>query len=123
MIAHSVALDHNPNIGRYRYFITSCSTGIEALMRSKTVVVESGLNPSLLNIFVQFFLVGAQAFGGHAALAAQIQTEVVSRQRWLSLENFNLSVGLAMLLPGPMAVNVVSNGCVCGTDGLLRAQL
>jgi len=40
MIAHSVALDHNPNIGRYRYFITSCSTGIEALMRSKTVVVS-----------------------------------------------------------------------------------
>jgi len=78
-------------------------------MCSKIDGVVPTFSPSLFELFINFFMVGAQAFGGHAALAAQIQTEVVARQRWLSLEDFNLSVGLAMLLPGPMAVNVVSN--------------
>lgn len=63
---------------------------------------------SLPMLFWTFLRIGATAFGGFMALISVVQNICVERRRWLSHEVMLDGISLATLLPGPVAVNVVT---------------
>ena len=71
---------------------------------SGTVQKEVGLK----YLFLTFLKIGCVSFGGHMALIAVVQKEMIEKDKTLSQENLLNAVSIASLLPGPLAVNVVS---------------
>lgn len=65
-------------------------------------------NTNNTNIFTLFLKIGCFSFGGFMALIAIVQKEVVEKRKLLPAEEVIDGVSLAGLLPGPMAVNVVT---------------
>jgi len=63
---------------------------------------------SLPQIFWIFLKVGATAFGGFMALIAVVENLVVERRGLLTHEDLLDGISLASMLPGPVAVNVVT---------------
>ncbi len=63
---------------------------------------------SLRYLFVTFLKIGMVSFGGHMALISVIQREMAEKDKTISAEAILDAVGIASLLPGPMAVNVVT---------------
>ena len=63
---------------------------------------------SLRYLFVTFLKIGTVSFGGHMALISVIQREMAEKDKTISAEAILDAVGIASLLPGPMAVNVVT---------------
>ncbi|HTN05478.1 chromate efflux transporter [Agriterribacter sp.] len=63
---------------------------------------------SLTYLFFTFLKVGMVSFGGNMALVAVIKNIMVDRDKRLKNETILDAVGIASLLPGPMAVNVVA---------------
>ena len=63
---------------------------------------------SLTYLFLTFLKVGMVSFGGNMALVAVIKNIMVDRDKRLKNETILDAVGIASLLPGPMAVNVVA---------------
>jgi len=59
-------------------------------------------------LFLTFLKIGCVSFGGHMALIAVVQKEMIEKDKTLSQENLLNAVSIASLLPGPLAVNVVS---------------
>lgn len=59
-------------------------------------------------LFFTFLKIGCVSFGGHMALIAVVQKEMIEKDKTLSQENLLNAVSIASLLPGPLAVNVVS---------------
>ena len=62
---------------------------------------------------IQLFLkLGATGFGGPIALLGMMEVECVQKRKWISIEEFQRFVGVAKLLPGPLAALVaVRIGC------------
>ncbi|MDB5014045.1 MAG: hypothetical protein JWQ25_2247 [Daejeonella sp.] len=76
------------------------------------VIEKEGVNTlneevSLQYLFFTFFKIGLISFGGHMALISVIQRIMVEKDRTVSSEAILNSIGIASLLPGPLAVNVV----------------
>lgn len=63
---------------------------------------------SLLFLSWTFLKIGSVAFGGFMALITVVQNTIVERHKLLSSEEILDGISLATLLPGPVAVNVVS---------------
>ncbi len=63
---------------------------------------------SLLFLALAFLKVGLTAWGGFMALVSIVQGLLVERRRLLTAEEMLDGISLGQLLPGPMAVNVVS---------------
>ncbi|MCE7038956.1 chromate efflux transporter [Dyadobacter sp. CY312] len=63
---------------------------------------------SLRYLFFTFLKIGTVSFGGHMALISVIQREMAEKDKTISAEAILDAVGIASLLPGPMAVNVVT---------------
>src|SRR5687768_5088162 len=57
--------------------------------------------PSLLEVALLFFRLGATAFGGPAAHIAFMRDEVVKRRKWFSDAEFLDLLGATNLIPGP----------------------
>jgi len=55
-----------------------------------------------------FLKIGSVAFGGFMALISVVQNVIVERHKLLEAEEILDGISLATLLPGPVAVNVVS---------------
>ena len=55
-----------------------------------------------------FLKIGSVAFGGFMALITVVQNTIVERHKLLDSEEILDGISLATLLPGPVAVNVVS---------------
>ncbi|MCU0432020.1 MAG: chromate efflux transporter [Bacteroidia bacterium] len=64
--------------------------------------------PSLAQLFLVFLKIGSTAFGGNVALVAAVRHELCTRRGWLHEEALLDSTTLGNLLPGPLAVNVVT---------------
>jgi chromate transporter len=67
-----------------------------------------GKAPSLWRLFAIFFKIGCIAWGGYMALVSVVRAEIVEKQRLMSDDEVMEGVALAMVLPGPVAVNVVA---------------
>lgn len=63
---------------------------------------------SLRYLFFTFLKIGTVSFGGHMALISVLQKEMVEKDQVVTAETLLDAVGVASLLPGPMAVNVVT---------------
>ena len=59
----------------------------------------------LLDMFWTFFKIGAFTFGGGQAMIPLIETEVVSKKRWLSKDDFLDIIVISQIFPGAIAVN------------------
>lgn len=68
---------------------------------------EGSASPGYL--FWSFFKIGAISFGGHMALIAMVQKIMADKDKRVDHETIVEGVGLAGLLPGPLAVNVVAH--------------
>jgi chromate transporter len=63
---------------------------------------------SLWFLFQTFLKIGCIAFGGFTALIAVVENDMVRKRKLLRTEDMLDGISLAMLLPGPIAVNVVA---------------
>jgi len=64
--------------------------------------------PSLGNLFWIFFRIACTSFGGFMAMIAVVQNVMVERRRLLSSTEMADGISLASILPGPVAVNLVT---------------
>jgi chromate transporter len=53
-----------------------------------------------------FLKLGAIGFGGPAALVGYMHRDLVERRRWVDEETYRLALGLAQIMPGPLAAQV-----------------
>ena len=61
--------------------------------------------PVLIKVFLK---IGLTSFGGHAALIAMVQEELIQKKKFVDEEVLLKGISIASILPGPLAVNVVS---------------
>jgi chromate transporter len=66
------------------------------------------MKPTLTYLFLTFLRIGATSWGGFMALISMIQKKVVEKDGNLEAHVIMEGISLASVLPGPMAVNVVS---------------
>lgn len=59
-------------------------------------------------LFLTFLKIGCVSFGGHMALIAVVEKEMIEKDGRISREDLLNAVSIASLLPGPLAVNVVA---------------
>src|SRR4051794_2727166 len=64
---------------------------------------ESPSDPRLWPITSYFLKLGTIGFGGPAALVGYMHRDLVERRRWLDEETYRLALGLAQIMPGPLA--------------------
>lgn len=74
----------------------------------QTDLGEVGPGISLWSLFRTFLKIGSIAFGGFTALIAVVDDTVVRKRGLMREEEMLDGVSLAMMLPGPVAVNVVT---------------
>lgn len=67
-----------------------------------------GPEASLWFLFRTFLKIGSIAFGGFTALISVVENIIVQKRKLLQTEDMLDGISLAMLLPGPVAVNVVA---------------
>jgi chromate transporter len=79
-------------------------------MSTSTVTPEIAQSPviDLLSLFLIFLKIGSVAFGGHIALVAVVERELVERRKLVPTQVVLDGVALASALPGPLAVNTVA---------------
>ena len=63
---------------------------------------------SLWFLLFIFLKIGCIAFGGFTALIAVVENDIIRKRKLMSTEDMLDGISLAMLLPGPIAVNVVA---------------
>lgn len=66
------------------------------------------MKPSLTYLFLTFLRIGSTSWGGFMALISMIQKKVVEKDGMLDGTTVMDGISMASVLPGPMAVNVVS---------------
>ncbi|HOA15328.1 MAG TPA: chromate transporter [Bacillota bacterium] len=84
--------------------------------------------PVLIGLFTSFAKVGLFTFGGGYAALRLIQTEVIIKSAWLTMEEFLDVVAIAEVTPGPIALNASTfigyklagiPGAISGTLGVI----
>ena len=63
------------------------------------------MNPLLLKVCLFFLNAGAFSFGGGYGVLYMLQSEVVSRNAWITSQQFVDIVAIAEMTPGPISVN------------------
>ncbi len=69
---------------------------------------ENAIVVNLRYLFLTFLKIGMVSFGGHMALIAVIQREMVDKDKTVDADVIIDGISIASLLPGPVAVNVVA---------------
>ena len=59
----------------------------------------------LLEMFLTLFKIGLFTFGGGYAMLALLESELVSKKKWMEKEEFLDMVAIAESTPGPIAIN------------------
>ncbi|WP_316818223.1 chromate efflux transporter [Pedobacter nyackensis] len=77
---------------------------IKANQQVNTVDKYSGLS----YLFLTFLKIGCVSFGGHMALIAVVEKEMIEKDGRITSEELLNAVSIGSLLPGPLAVNVVA---------------
>ncbi len=83
--------------------------------------VEGRVRPSLTAIFLCFFTIGSQSFGG--GVSAWIRREIVQKRGWLDDQQFLSCLAICQIAPGPNPMNmaVFIGNRLRGTAGTLAA--
>ncbi|MBO4467773.1 MAG: chromate transporter [Clostridia bacterium] len=63
---------------------------------------------TVFQLFITFLKIGAFTFGGGYAMIALLESEFVSRKKWLEKEEYLDMLGVAESTPGPIAVNTAT---------------
>src|SRR5438874_4663055 len=58
---------------------------------------------SLGELTLYFLQLGTWGFGGPVALVGFMHRDLVERRRWVSEDMYRLALGLAQIMPGPLA--------------------
>lgn len=58
-----------------------------------------------LKLFFTFFKIGALSFGGGYAMIPFIQSEIIDRNSWISVNDFLDIIGISQMTPGPVSIN------------------
>ena len=76
-------------------------------------------------LFKTFFIVGLFGFGGGYAMLPLMQTEIVTKQAWLTTQEFADIIAVAEITPGPIAINTATytGYQVIGFSGAVIATL
>ena len=61
-----------------------------------------------LQLFYTFFKIGLFGFGGGYAMLSMIQGEVVTRNDWVSTQEFTDIVAISQSTPGPIGINAAT---------------
>lgn len=79
----------------------------------------------LLDLYIQFFIIGATAFGGGYAVLPLIKTFIVEDKGWLTVSEMTDLVSISNMTPGPIAVNSATfvGTKVAGLPGSIVATL
>ena len=79
----------------------------------------------LLSLYITFFKIGLFSFGGGYAALPLIQDEVVNKNAWLGISEFNNLITISQMTPGPIAINSASfvGTRVYGVSGAIVASL
>lgn len=86
----------------------------------------------IIQLFITFFIVGFVSFGGGYSMIPLMQTEIVTRHQWLTLEQFTDVVAISGMSPGPIAVNMAVSigymhmelpGAIIATIGIVLPSL
>ncbi len=81
-----------------------------------------------LTLFFTFFKIGLFTFGGGYAMIAILESELVSRLKWIEKDEFLDIIAIAESTPGPIAINSATYigyrrlgvlGSVCATLGVV----
>lgn len=64
--------------------------------------------PPLWKLFAIFFKIGCISWGGYMALVSVVRGEIVDKHQFMTDDEIMDGVAVAMMLPGPVAVNVVA---------------
>jgi len=64
--------------------------------------------PKLLSLFLSFLKIGAFTFGGGYAMIALLESEFVSRKKWIGRTEFLDILAVSESTPGPIAVNTAT---------------
>ncbi len=59
----------------------------------------------LISLFLTMMKIGLFSFGGGYAMLALVETELVSKKRWIGKEEFLDMVAISESTPGPLAIN------------------
>ena len=62
----------------------------------------------LIDLFLNFFYIGALSFGGGMSAIPLVESQIVNVNGWLSYEEFTSLITIAEMTPGPIAVNSAS---------------
>ncbi len=77
-------------------------------MTDEVLTQTSDKEISLWELFWSYLKIGSTAFGGFMALISVVQTYLVEKKKLLSHNDMLDGISLASILPGPIAVNVVT---------------
>ena len=77
-------------------------------MTDEAIAQTSNNEVSLWELFWSYLKIGSTAFGGFMALISVVQTYLVEKKKLLSHDEMLDGISLASILPGPVAVNVVT---------------
>jgi chromate transporter len=73
----------------------------------KTTVTTPGTLPTLQELSVYFFRVGATSFGGTVVIAERIRRDLVETRGWIDHEEYLQGFAFAQLAPGPLVPQLV----------------
>lgn len=79
----------------------------------------------LVDLYIQFLIIGATAFGGGYAVLPLIQSFVVEEKGWLNVAEMTDLVSISNMTPGPIAINSATfvGAKVAGIPGSIFATM
>ncbi len=79
--------------------------------------------PRFWSLMGYFLKLGALGFGGPVALVGHMHRDLVERRRWVSEDDYKLSLTLAQIMPGPLAAQTAIAIGYSGARGPRSAQV
>lgn len=78
------------------------------IIKANSPILTTDKNSGLSYLFLTFLKIGCVSFGGHMALIAVVEKEMIEKDGRITSEELLNAVSIGSLLPGPLAVNVVA---------------
>ena len=92
-------------------------------IKDNAQLTQLSKSPSLRDLFIQFFIIGAVSFGG--GIIAYERILLVEKRKWLSADKFMAYLAISQTMPGLNSVNlaVLAGDYLRGAPGAIIATL